>query len=460
MNIPPNFLWTGCVRKWVLIPLLIFFLSGSLALAQDSVPSTGLKIDPEYLVLVTTLGNLLKVRQQPTVSSTVVGRVANESKLPLVTTENEANGKGSWFQVEYAQGKFGWVSGDYSKKIRTAQKTEPSKIAQQVEDSQAPITELKIDPEYLVLITTRGNTLKVRQQPTVSSPVVGRVAKGSKLPLVTTENAANGKGAWFQVEYAQGKFGWVSGDYSKKIRTAQKTEPSKVAQQETSIEPPAQDEKPVVTNTKTQKSSARPSEPVTETVTEPAQKKEVKAKKPWAKIDGFRSAKFGMRMQKVRKAIYQDFKLQDKKISIVNHPTQQTKSLAITVNNLLPNSGDSRIVYVFGYRSKKLTHVNILTGFPVDKKISAQKVVNSGNFLGNHLFKKRYQKDGFVAHAKLNDGSVLIFRGKDQKGRMVLLRLSNPQPNKNNKDTKVTLNLSYIEKPGQPDTFVLKEGDF
>jgi hypothetical protein len=43
---------------------------------------------------------------------------------------------------------------------------------------------------------------------------------------------------------------------------------------------------------------------------------------------------------------------------------------------------------------------------------------------------------------------------------MVLLRLSNPQPNKNNKDTKVTLNLSYIEKPGQPDTFVLKEGDF
>ncbi|MBT6602194.1 MAG: hypothetical protein HOB32_11165 [Nitrospina sp.] len=88
--------------------------------------------------------------------------------------------------------------------------------------------------------------------------------------------------------------------------------------------------------------------------------------------------------------------------------------------------------------------MSILNGFPIDKKISAQKVVNSGNFLGNHLFKKRYQKDGFMAHAKLNDGSVLIFRGKDQKGRMVLLRLSNPQPNKNNKDIKVTLNLSSL----------------
>ena len=120
------------------------------------------------------------------------------------------------------------------------------------------------------------------------------------------------------------------------------------------------------------------------------------------------------------------------------------KNLAITVNNLLPNSGDSRVVYVFGYQSKKLTQVSILNGFPIDKKISAQKVVNSGNFLGNHLFKKRYQKDGFMAHAKLNDGSVLIFRGKDQKGRMVLLRLSNPQPNKNNKDIKVTLYLSSL----------------
>ena len=339
-------------------------------------------------------------------------------------------------------------------------KTEPSKVAQQVEDSQTPITELKIDPEYLVLITTRGNTLKVRQQPTVSSPVAGRVAKGSKLPFVTTENAANSKEAWFQVEYAQGKFGWVSGGYSKKIRTAKKTEPSKVAQQDSNIEPPAQDEKPVVTNTKTQKSSALPSAPVTESVTEPAQKKKVKTKKPWAKIEGFRSAKFGMKMQEVREAIYQDFNLQGKKISIINHPTQHTKNLAITVNNLLPNSGDSRVVYGFGYQSKKLTHVNILTGFPVDRNISAQQVVNSGNFLGKIFFKKRYQKDGFMAHAKLNDGSVLIFRGKDQKGRMVLLRLSNPQPNKNNKDIKITLNLSYIEKPGQPDTYQFKENDF
>ena len=81
--------------------------------------------------------------------------------------------------------------------------------------------------------------------------------------------------------------------------------------------------------------------------------------------------------------------------------------------------------------------------------------------MGNHLLRKRYQDDGLVAHARLNDGSVLIFRGKDQKGRMVLLRLSDPQSsNKDNGGLKIALNLSYIEKPGQPDVYKLKEGDF
>ena len=66
-----------------------------------------------------------------------------------------------------------------------------------------------------------------------------------------------------------------------------------------------------------------------------------------------------------------------------------------------------------------------------------------------------------MAHARLNDGSVLIFRGKDQKGRMVLLRLSNPQPTeKKDEKMKIALSLSYIEKPLQPDAFQLKENDF
>jgi len=200
--------------------------------------------------------------------------------------------------------------------------------------------------------------------------------------------------------------------------------------------------------------------------------KTVKSTKPWANINGFRSAKFGMTMKEVKKSIRQDFGISDDKITTliglsdeeittINHPTEKTQSLAITIEKLLPDSGKSRVVYVFGYQTKRLIQVNILTGHPVDKKVIAQQVVNSGNLLGNHFFKKRYQEDGLVAHARLSDGSILIFRGKDQKGRMVILRLSNPQStDENGKDLKISLNLSYIEKPGKPDIYQLREGDF
>jgi len=189
--------------------------------------------------------------------------------------------------------------------------------------------------------------------------------------------------------------------------------------------------------------------------------KTIKNTKPWANIDGFRSAKFGMRIDEVKQAILRDFGISDSKIDAISHPTEQTQSLGISIDKLLPQSGKSRAVYVFGYKSKRLMQVNILMGHPVDTNITPQQVVDSGNLLGNHFFKKRYLEDGLVAHARLNDGSVLIFRGKDQKGHMALLRLSNPQANEGNKEApKITLTLSYIEKPGQPDAFQLKESDF
>ena len=189
--------------------------------------------------------------------------------------------------------------------------------------------------------------------------------------------------------------------------------------------------------------------------------KTIKNTKPWANIDGFRSAKFGMKMEEVKQAIVKDFGIFDSKIDTISHPTEQTQSLGVSIDQLLPKSGKSRVVYVFGYQSNLLMQVNILIGHGVDKSVTAQQVVNSGNLLGNHLLRKRYQDDGLVAHARLNDGSILIFRGKDQKGRMVLLRLSDPQPsNKDNEGLRISLNLSYIEKPGQPDIYQLKEGDF
>ena len=66
----------------------------------------------------------------------------------------------------------------------------------------------------------------------------------------------------------------------------------------------------------------------------------VKNTKPWADIDGFRSAKFGMKVEEVKKAIQQDFFIQDGKIDTVTHPTEQTQSLGTRLKNSCQPQGN------------------------------------------------------------------------------------------------------------------------
>ena len=347
-----------------------------------------------------------------------------------------------------------------------------------------PSNDAKASEEYFVLIATSGNSLNVRQNPAAFSPVVGKLLNGSKVPLIDINGDGGLDGNWFRIEFQKGEIGWVSRKYSRKIKELKNPATAQAANLESNNLATDKDVKPI---TETGEGDLENSLQSDDIVKKPAveldadsppdekkgffarlfssetKKEEINAKstKPWANIDGFRSAKFGMQEKEVKKAIYQDFEIPGEKINTIKHPTERTESLAVTVEQLLPNAGKSRIVYVMGYKAKRLIQVNILTGHPVDTGATLQQIVDSGNLLGNYFFKKRYQEDGLVKHARLNDGSILIFRGKDQKGRMALLRLSNPQPNdKNNEGLKMTLNLSYIEKPGKPDTYQLKDGDF
>ncbi len=341
-----------------------------------------------------------------------------------------------------------------------------------------------IKGEGYVEVVTESRTLNVRQRASSQSPVVGSLPNGSRVPFtgVTANDPINSKGFWYQVEYANGRLGWISGSYSEKIPASDKLTTSLRAKQESNEPNQVEEVKPVARiNENNVQNELRSNEivktPVTETkkdsaqveskgffknlfsskpkqkIKKPAQKEQATTGKRLAIIDGFRSAKFGMGRAEVTKAIFKDFGVASGKVTILSHPTENTQSLAVTVNQMLPRSGKSQVVYVFGYRSNKLMQVNIFFGHGVDKSVTSQQVVDLGNILGNHFFNKRYQKDGLVAHASLNDGSVLIFRGKDQKGRMALLRILNTQQSNKNSEVKISLNLSYIEKPGQPDTF-------
>lgn len=181
----------------------------------------------------------------------------------------------------------------------------------------------------------------------------------------------------------------------------------------------------------------------------------------WAVVNGFRSAQFGMNERDLIKAIRNDFGIGKNKISRQVHPNEKTITLGITVSKLLPESGEAKVFYILGYKSKRLIHINVIWGRPVMKDPNAEAVVATANQLRNHFVQKKYQKEGFALNAQLGEGVILVFQGKDRKGRAARLLLSNPKSEDDKKaGENIALTLSYIEKPEDPDVFRIKEGDF
>ena len=181
----------------------------------------------------------------------------------------------------------------------------------------------------------------------------------------------------------------------------------------------------------------------------------------WAVVNGFRSAQFGMNERDILKAIRNDFGLEKKQVSRQAHPNEKTISLEIKVSKLLPESDPAKIFYILGYKTRRLIHINVIWGRPVMKDPNAEAVVATANQLRNHFVQKKYRKEGFALNAQLGEGLILVFQGKDRKGRAARLLLSNPKSEGDKKaGENIALTLSYIERPEDPDVYRIKEGDF
>ena len=72
--------------------------------------------------------------------------------------------------------------------------------------------------QYSIIVSTKGNSLNVRNKPSSSSPIIGSLLNGSKVPHIKNNIDTIGNDSWFYVEYLTGRFGWVSGKYSKKLK--------------------------------------------------------------------------------------------------------------------------------------------------------------------------------------------------------------------------------------------------
>ena len=77
------------------------------------------------------------------------------------------------------------------------------------------------ESEIQVLSTPIG-FLRVRAEPSTLSEEVGRVTPGKSYPLLAEDE----KTGWFKIEYEEGKQGWISNQYSKKVEALTSPTPS------------------------------------------------------------------------------------------------------------------------------------------------------------------------------------------------------------------------------------------
>jgi hypothetical protein len=187
--------------------------------------------------------------------------------------------------------------------------------------------------------------------------------------------------------------------------------------------------------------------------------------RPPAQIEGFRQARFGMSEEQVRQAIRKDFPSAAAKLTSTVHPSEKTTVLSLSVADLLPHTGNARISYILGYRSKKLSQVNIVWTSD-DTTAGDETVVGIANSLRDFFTSENFKPDSIIVNHQLAANTILVFRGSDDQKRTVLLVLSGvaasapPEDKKAPNPRPLTLELSYIEDTAHPDIFKIGKGQF
>jgi hypothetical protein len=190
-----------------------------------------------------------------------------------------------------------------------------------------------------------------------------------------------------------------------------------------------------------------------------------------AKVEGFRSARWGMTEAQVKAAVLKDFNIAADKLQTEENTSERTTVLSVTVNELLEGAGKARVSYILGYSSKKLIQVNLVWGTAVDPQAKPERVVAAANQLRALFLSAGYDPATTASNVATGQGTITVFQGQDSEKHTTLLRLvSSPAPapakqrGKNDKHEsagpQVALLLSYVQDARNPDVYRLKKGQF
>jgi hypothetical protein len=181
-----------------------------------------------------------------------------------------------------------------------------------------------------------------------------------------------------------------------------------------------------------------------------------------AAVEGFRSANFGMNEADLRATIAKDFGSKPDTVKVQENPAELTRSLLVTVPELLANGGTAEVSYVLGYKSKTLIQVGVVWSKLTDAALTPERIFSNANILRAHFLSEGFKPDSIAVNTPVN-GGLLMFRGSDSKDRTVMLLLQGTMENKDNNQRILTptgLLLFYVADAKSPDVFKLPPGQF
>lgn len=181
-----------------------------------------------------------------------------------------------------------------------------------------------------------------------------------------------------------------------------------------------------------------------------------------AAVEGFRSANFGMSEADIRAAIAKDFGSKPDAVKVQDNPAELTRSLLVTVPELLANGGTAEISYVLGYKSKTLIQVGVVWSKQTDPALTPERIFSNANILRAHFLSEGFKPESIAVNTPVN-GGLLMFRGSDSKDRTVMLLLQGTMETKDNNQRILTptgLLLFYVADAKSPDVFKLPPGQF
>lgn len=193
-----------------------------------------------------------------------------------------------------------------------------------------------------------------------------------------------------------------------------------------------------------------------------AESTEAAAPVPPIVVDGFRSAKFGMTEDDVRKAIKADFGLAGDAVVAGSNTAERTQLLTIIAPDLLAAGGNAQVSYVFGYTSKTLIQVGISWNAQIDPTVDAAKLYANSDVLVAYFTAAGYSPASVRTGVVLDNG-ILLFRGEDSAGHATILLLQGDYSGGG--ETQRVLNptglaLLYADDFEKPDIFKIEPGQF